>query len=112
MSGLVSAGASELAAKLIDFVEPITPIAVTTEAAFVVLHAVGEVGADDRAGGCGQVDDPGPRSKLGRCIAHPRPAARRSSTPRARVVGSDQRAGCGNCVTVWLGRSYPPGLAD
>ena len=36
----------------------IIPIAVTTEAAFVALHAVGEVGADDRAGGCGQVADP------------------------------------------------------
>jgi hypothetical protein len=33
-------------------------VAVTTEAAFVAVHAVGEVGADDRAGGCGQVDDP------------------------------------------------------
>jgi hypothetical protein len=31
--------------------EHIIPLAVTTEAAFVAVHAVGEVGADDRAGG-------------------------------------------------------------
>jgi hypothetical protein len=31
---------------------------VTTEAALVALHAVGEVGADDRTGGCGQLDGP------------------------------------------------------
>jgi hypothetical protein len=36
--------------------EPIIPIAVTMEAAFVTLHAAGEAGADDRAGGLGQVD--------------------------------------------------------
>jgi hypothetical protein len=54
----------------------------------------------------------GPHSQLGRHIAHPRPTACRSSTPRARVAGQGQRAGCRNCATVWLGRSYSPGLAD
>jgi hypothetical protein len=38
--------------------ERIIPLAVTTEVAFVAVHAVGEVGADDRAGGCGPVGDP------------------------------------------------------
>ena len=77
---------------------------VTTEAAFIVLHAVGEVGADDRTGGCGQVDDP----------------ARWSSTPgrvhvvvdQAVTVGPQAAVAAGDGVDGASGLAYRMSCAD